>query len=76
MPNPVKMMPAAGNFAAFSQFLAAYSTLDFIRSPLAGKGIWHLLPTTPTVLPADTKHFDRAVCRTKFDFRTTRETVD
>ena len=46
-------MPSASNFAAFSQFLVAYSTLDFTRSPLAGKGTWCLLPTA-------TKHFDRA----------------
>ena len=30
-------VPAAGNFAAFSQILAAYSTLHFTRCPLAGK---------------------------------------
>ena len=30
-------------FCAFSQFLAAYSTLDFTRSHLAGKGNWDLL---------------------------------
>ena len=53
-------MPAAGDFAAFSQFLAAYSTLDFTRSPLAGKGTWCLLPITPSMLPTATKHFDRA----------------
>ena len=51
----------AGNFAAFSQFLAAYSTLDFTRNPLACKGTWHLLPTTPSsMLPTATKHYDRA----------------
>ena len=27
-------------FAAFSQFLAAYSTMDFTRSPLIGIGTW------------------------------------
>ena len=59
--QPCQNVPTAGNFAAFSQFLAAYSTLDFTRSPLAGKGTWHLLPTTPAMLPATTKHFDRAV---------------
>ena len=36
--QPCQNVPAASNFAAFSQFLAAYSTLDFTRSPLAGKG--------------------------------------
>ena len=46
-------MPAAGNFVTFSQCLAAYSSLDFTRSPLAGKGTWCLLPTA-------TKHCDRA----------------
>ena len=54
-------MPAASNFAVFGQFLAPYSTLDFTRSPLAGKGAWCLLPTTPSMLPTATNHFDRAV---------------
>ena len=62
--QPCQNVPAAGNFAAFSQFLAAFSTLDFTRSPLAGKGAWSLLPTTPGMLPTATKHFDRAVCWT------------
>ena len=53
-------VPAAGNFATFSPFLATYSTLDFTRSSLAGTGTWHLLPTTPSMLPTATKHFDRA----------------
>ena len=53
-------MPAANNFATFSQFLAPYSTLDFTRSPLAVNGTWCLLPTTPFMLPNATKHFDRA----------------
>ena len=48
--------PAAGNFATFSPFLAAYSTSDFTRSPLAGKGTWCLLPTTPDMLPDAMKH--------------------
>ena len=42
------------------QLLAAYSTLDFTRSPLASRGSWHLLPITPDMLPTATKHFDRA----------------
>ena len=42
------------------QLLATYSTLDFTRSPLAGRGSWHLLPITPDMLPTATKHFDRA----------------
>ena len=46
-------VPAADNFAAFSQFLAAYSTLDFTKNPPAGKGTWCLLPTA-------TEHFDKA----------------
>ena len=58
--QPCQNVPAAGNSAAFSQFMAACSMLDFTRSPIAGKGTWHLLPTTPTVLPNATKHFDRA----------------
>ena len=41
------------------KFLVAYSTLDFTRSPLAGKGTWCLLPITPSMLPTATKHFDR-----------------
>ena len=36
--QPRQNVPAAGNFAAVSPFLAAYFTLDFTRSPLAGKG--------------------------------------
>ena len=62
--SPDKMCPQAaapGNFATFSQFFAAYSTLDFTWSPLAGKGTWCLLPTTPSRLLATAKHFDRAV---------------
>ena len=54
-------VPAIGNFATFSPFLAAYSTLDFTMSPLSGKGAWCLLPTTPSMLSTATKHFDRAV---------------
>ena len=42
--QPCQNVPAAGNFAIFSLFLAAYSTLDFTRIPLAGKGTWCLLP--------------------------------
>ena len=53
-------VPMGGNFAPFSQLLAAYSTLDFTRCPPAGKRTWHLLPTTPDMLPTTTKHFDRA----------------
>ena len=58
--QPCQNVPAACNLAAFSQLLAAYSTLDFTMSPLAGKGTWCLLPTTPAMLPTATKHFDRA----------------
>ena len=58
--KPCQNVPAAGNFAAFSPFLAAYSRLDFTMSPLAGKGTWCLLPTTPSMLPTATKQFDRA----------------
>ena len=58
--QPCQNVPAAGNFAAFSPFLAAYSTLDFTMSPQAGNGTWCLLPTAPSMLPTATKHFDRA----------------
>ena len=51
-------VPAAGNFVAFSQLLAAYFTLDM--EPTSRQGDLHLLPTTPAMLPAVTKHFDRA----------------
>ena len=54
-------MLADGNFAAFSLFLATNSILDVIRSPLADKGTWCLLSTTPSMLPTATKHFDRAL---------------
>ena len=64
---PCQNVPAAGNFATFSQLLVAYSTLDFTMSPLAGKGTWCLLPTTPSMLPTATKHFDRAA-HTKFQY--------
>ena len=60
MSQPCQNVPTAGNIAAFSQLLAAYSTLDSKRSPLAGKGTWCLLPTTSAMLPTATKHFDRA----------------
>ena len=53
-------MQAADDSAAFSQFLTAYSTLDFTRSPLEGKGTWCSLHTTPSMLPSATRHFDRA----------------
>ena len=56
-------MLAAGNFADFSPFLVSYSTLDFTRSPLTGKGTWCLLPITPSMLPTATEHFNRAVCQ-------------
>ena len=61
-------MQAAGNFAAFSQFFTAYSTLDFTMSPLAGKGTWCLLPTTLSMLPTATKHFDRAGLETEWNW--------
>ena len=61
-------MPAAGNCAAFSQFFAAYSTLDFSMSPLASKGALCLLPTTPAMLPTATKHFDMAGLLQLYDF--------
>ena len=54
--SPFQNVPAAGNFAAFSQFLAAYSTLDITRKLLAGKGTWYLLPTTPSMLPTATTY--------------------
>ena len=38
-------------FCRLRQLLAAYSALDFTRSPLAGKGTWVFLPTTPDMLP-------------------------
>ena len=38
--QPCQNVPVANNFATFSQFLAAYSTLDFTGSALAGKGTW------------------------------------
>ena len=60
--QPCQNVLAASNFAPFSQLLAAYSILDFTRRPLAGKGTWCLLPTTPSMLSTATKHFDRAVC--------------
>ena len=58
--SPVKMCWQPAILPAFSPFLAAYSTLDFTMSSLAGKGTWCLLPTTPSMLPTATKHFDRA----------------
>ena len=45
--QPCQNVPAAGNFATFSQFLAAYSIMDFTRSR---QGELHTA----------TKHFDRA----------------
>ena len=54
--QPCQNVPAAGNFAAFSQLLAAYSTLNFTTNPLAGKGTWNLLPTTPAMLPTATQN--------------------
>ena len=56
--QPCQNVLAAGNFTAFSPFLDAYSTLDYTMNPLAGKGTWCLLPTTPSMLPTATKHFD------------------
>ena len=54
-------MPAAGNFVAFSQFLAAFCTLDFTRSPLEAEGdLVFAALTTPSMMPTATKHFDRA----------------
>ena len=59
--QPCQNVPAGSNFTPFSQLLATYSTMDFTRIPLAGKGTWHLLPNTPDMLPTARKHFDRAV---------------
>ena len=58
--QPCQNVPTGSNFSAFSQILATYTTLDFTKSPLAGKRTWCLLPTTPAVLPTATKHFDGA----------------
>ena len=58
--QPCQNVLAVGKFATFSQFLAAYSTLDFTKSPLASKGTWCLQSTSPAMLPAATKHFGRA----------------
>ena len=68
--QPCQNVPAAGNFATFSPFLAAYSTLDFTRSPLAGKGTWCLLPATLAMLPTGTEHFDRAAHAMGYSFCT------
>ena len=58
--QPCQNVLAGSNFVPFSQLPATYSRLDFTKSPLVGKGTWHLLPTTPDMLPTATKHFDRA----------------
>ena len=60
--QPCQNLLAASNFAAFSQFLAAYFVLVFTMSPLEGKGTWHLLPTAPDMRPTATKHFERGGC--------------
>ena len=53
--QPCQNVPAGNNFAIFSQCLAAYSTLDFTRSPLAGKGTWCLMATAPSMPPVGPK---------------------
>ena len=58
--QPCQNVTAVGNFAVVSQFIAAYFTLDFTRSPLVAMGTWCLLPTTPAMLSTTTEHFDRA----------------
>ena len=58
--SPVKICWYVAILPPSCQLLAAYSTLDFTRSPLAGRGSWNLLPITPDMLPTATKHFDRA----------------
>ena len=55
--SPVKM---SWELAILSP--SAYFTMDFTGSPLAGTGSWHLLPSTPAMLPTAAKHFDRAGC--------------
>ena len=56
--QPCQNVPAAGNFAAFSPFLATYSTLDFTMSPLAGKGTWARLFKARSSLPRVSINFD------------------
>ena len=68
---PWQNVPAAGNFAIYmyvqlptckySWLFGDYFTLNFTGRPVGGDGTWHLRPATPAMLPAATKHFDRAV---------------
>ena len=48
-------MPGLGRW----QVNDGYSTLNLIRSPLAGKETWNLLPTTPSMLATAKKQFER-----------------
>ena len=43
----------------------------YTRSPLAGKGTWHLLPANTSMLSTATKHYDRAanLCITVFIYK-------
>ena len=63
--GPVKMHWQPAILPPSVNLLAAYSTLVFTRSLVAGKGTWHLLPTAPSMLPTATKHFDAAELVTK-----------
>ena len=58
--GPVTMYRQPAILPHSVNLLAAYSRLVFTRSPVAGKGTWHLLPTAPSMLPTATEHFDRA----------------
>ena len=59
--SSVKMCQQSAILPPSVKLYATYFTLDFTRNPQAGKGTWHLLPTTPTMLSNATKHFDRVV---------------
>ena len=53
--SPVKILPPSVNFLSLTPHWTSLGALYQPRGPQ-----WHLLPTTPTMLPTATKHFDRA----------------
>ena len=48
--QPCHNVPAGGNSGTFSQFFAAYLTLDFTASAAECRGTSNMLPITPITL--------------------------
>jgi len=58
--QPCQNVQAASNFAVYRQSFATYFILEFQRNLLADSKTQSLLSNSSAMLPATTKHFDRA----------------